>query len=62
MLMPPMRNLSDQEVAAVLTYVRRAWGNTESPVDSAFVAEIRGVTTGRDRPYSVEELTAIIRQ
>ena len=38
-LMPPLGTLTDDEVAAVLTYVRREWGNTASPVDPADVKE-----------------------
>jgi mono/diheme cytochrome c family protein len=31
--MPPFRQLlDDSEVAAVLTYIRRAWGNGAAPV------------------------------
>lgn len=61
MLMPPLGQLSDDEVAAVLTYIRRAWGHGASPVEPDFVAEIRGETTGRDRPYTPDELRAVIR-
>lgn len=61
MLMPPLGYLSDDEVAAVLSYIRRAWGHGASPVDPDFVAEIRGETTGRDRPYTPEELRAVVR-
>jgi mono/diheme cytochrome c family protein/glucose/arabinose dehydrogenase len=61
MLMPPMGQLSDNQVAAVLTYIRRAWGHGASPVDPDFVAEIRGETTGRDRPYTPDQLRAVIR-
>lgn len=55
-LMPPMRGLSDDDVAAVLTYVRRAWGHRASPLDPADVDEIRGRTASRDRPWTEEEL------
>lgn len=56
-LMPPVGGtLSDEEIAAVMTYTRRAWGHHADPVDAAFVAEQRGQTTGRDRPWTEEEL------
>jgi cytochrome c6 len=35
-------DLSDAEIAAILTYVRSAWGNHASPVDAATVAAVRG--------------------
>lgn len=39
--MPNFRGLSDEEIAAVTSYVRQAWGNTAGPVDPALVAEVR---------------------
>ncbi|MGH8674350.1 MAG: c-type cytochrome [Burkholderiales bacterium] len=42
--MPPFaQNLSDQEVAAVVTYIRFSWGNSAPPVSPAEVASARGV-------------------
>jgi mono/diheme cytochrome c family protein len=34
-------NLSDQEIADVLTYVRNAWGNAAQPLQAAEVAKLR---------------------
>jgi mono/diheme cytochrome c family protein len=48
--------LSDDEIAAALTYIRRAWGQTAPPVDPADVRQIRGATAGRNRPWTPEEL------
>ena len=39
--MPGFARLDDDEVAAVLTYIRRSWGNSAEPVTSSFVARIR---------------------
>jgi mono/diheme cytochrome c family protein/glucose/arabinose dehydrogenase len=39
--MPPMAQLNDEDLAAVLTYVRREWEHTASPVDAKFVKGIR---------------------
>jgi len=59
-LMPPLGAvLSDEQIAAVLTYVRREWGNTGAPVDAAAVARIRPLTTGRTRPWTDEDLAGI---
>jgi hypothetical protein len=44
----------------VLTYVRREWGHTASPVDPAEVATTRTATASRTRPWTNEELTALI--
>lgn len=34
-------DLDDAEIAAALTYVRSAWGNTAGPVSAALVAAVR---------------------
>jgi mono/diheme cytochrome c family protein len=39
-------DLSDADIAAVLTYVRSAWGNHAPPVDVAAVAAVRGGVAG----------------
>ena len=48
--------MSDEQIAAVLTYVRREWGQTGSAIDAATVAQVRGATAGRARPWTAEEL------
>ena len=56
-LMPPLGSvLTDDQVAAVLTFVRRSWGNQGTPVDPADVAAIRKETAGRTRPWTEKEL------
>jgi len=60
-LMPPLAALDDTELAAVLTYVRRAWGNTASAVPPDAVKEIRGLTKPRTRPWTADELRALPR-
>ena len=65
-LMPPLGSaLNDEQIASVLTYIRREWGNTGSPVAADDVAEIRGLTqsshaavdgcgaSGRTRPRAL---------
>ncbi|HEY2433283.1 MAG TPA: PVC-type heme-binding CxxCH protein [Vicinamibacterales bacterium] len=60
-LMPPLGNvLSDDQIAAVLTYVRREWGHTASPVDAAVVAATRKATVDRARPWTNDELTKLL--
>jgi mono/diheme cytochrome c family protein len=59
-LMPPLgAALSDEQVAAVLTYVRRAWDNAGSPITAADVAPIRALTAGRTSPWTDAELAAL---
>lgn len=55
-VMPAAPVKSDEEIAAVLTYVRSAWGNSGSPVDAAFVAKIRDETKDRNRSFTTKEL------
>ncbi len=51
--------LDDEQVASVVTYIRREWGQTGSPVDPAAVAGIRAQTADRVRPWTPEELAAL---
>jgi len=59
-LMPPLgAAFDDEQVAAVLTYVRREWDQTGSPIDAATVKDIRAQTAGRTRPWTADELARI---
>ena len=61
-LMPSLGTmLSDDEIAAVLTYIRREWGHTAGPVAPADVARTRRENAGRTRPWTVPELTQLLR-
>lgn len=58
-LMPPLGGaLNDEQIASVLTYIRREWGNTGTPVIADDVTEVRGLTKTRTRPWTDAELTA----
>ena len=60
MLMPPVGGtLTNEQVASVLTYVRRSWGNTALPISPAEVQEARGASAGRKRAWTEAELAAI---
>ena len=54
--MPSWMIFDDEQIAAILTYVRREWGNTGSPIDPALVTEIRQATSGRDDAWTAAEL------
>jgi mono/diheme cytochrome c family protein len=59
-LMPPIgAALSDADIASVLTYVRREWGQAGAPVDPAMVQAIRAATADRTRPWTDDELFAL---
>ena len=56
-LMPPIGSkLSDAQIANVLTYVRREWGQTATPVDADTVKAVRALSIGRSRPWTDDEL------
>ena len=60
--MVPWRGaLTDEEIAAVLTYVRQnpEWGNNAPAVKPERVKEVREKTKSRNQPYSPEELLKI---
>jgi len=56
-LMPPLNTLTDEQLAAVLSYVRWEWGNQAASVRPEDVREVRGATASRTRPWTREELT-----
>lgn len=59
-LMPPIGAvLNDDQIAAVLTYIRREWGNAATPVDPALIKTIRALTAGRAKPWTDAELLAL---
>jgi mono/diheme cytochrome c family protein len=60
-LMPPIgAGLTDDQIAGVLTYIRREWGQRGDPVDPAAVAAVRKSTAERTRPWTEDELLAIV--
>ena len=48
--------LKDEEVAAVLTFVRNTWGNKAAPVTAATVKDVRAKTIDRTIFWKPEEL------
>ena len=59
-LMPPLGGaLTDPQIAAVLTFVRRAWGHQAPAVDEAAVAGVRKQTSDRTRPWTEAELSQV---
>jgi mono/diheme cytochrome c family protein len=60
-LMPPLgMTLTDEQIAAALTYIRREWGQSGSPVDPATVRTVREQTAARTRPWTHDELVAML--
>jgi hypothetical protein len=55
--MPSLAALNDESIAAILTYIRRAWDHEAEPVLSSLVTEVRQATLHREVPYTPEDLT-----
>lgn len=55
-VMPAWSQLSDEQIAAVLTYIRGSWGNSAGAVAPELVAAVRAQTDGRRRPWTTDEL------
>jgi len=54
--MPPMGVLSDEDIAGVLTYVRREWEHNGTPVDAKFVTGIRKQFADHPNSWTSDEL------
>lgn len=59
--MPQWKQLTDEEIADVLTYIRSDWGNHGSPIDPSFVAQLRKQSESETDPWTQPELMAIPR-
>lgn len=57
--MPSLKVLPDEEIAAILTYIRSAWGHAAGPVTPADVAGIRAATADRQAPWTEGELKEV---
>jgi mono/diheme cytochrome c family protein len=50
--MPAWKSLSDDELAAVLTYIRSDWGNAAPPLKVETIKNQRELTQARTEPYA----------
>ena len=58
--MPGLKVLDDEQIASVLTYIRREWGHEAGPIEPAVVAKIRKETAGRgDQQWTADELSKL---
>lgn len=51
--------LKDDQIAAVLTYIRSEWGNDAPPISPEFVAKVRAENADRSTPWTQPELQGI---
>lgn len=54
--MPPLPTFTDEQIAGVLTYIRREWEHNASPVAPADVAKIREANKTRTHSWTADEL------
>ncbi len=59
LLMPPMGTLDNQQLADILTYIRRAWGHEAEPISSEVLEGVRAASKGRTTPWTASELSAL---
>jgi len=57
--MPPWKQLKDEQIALILTYIRNEWGNSAPAITADQVAAIRAETEGVREPYTQAQLQAI---
>ena len=57
--MPALSVFDDDQIASILTYVRREWGHTGSPVEPELVKKARAETEKREEAWSEAELLKI---
>ena len=58
--MPPWKTtLSDEQIAHVLTFIRREWGNNAPRVTPEEVADVRAQVKSRDTPFTPGELETL---
>jgi mono/diheme cytochrome c family protein len=58
-VMPAAPRSNDADLAALMTYVRRAWGNGADPVTEDMVKQVRVLTTRRNRAWTSEDLEKV---
>jgi mono/diheme cytochrome c family protein len=53
--------MDDAQIASLLTYIRRAWGNEAQPVETSAVRDVRSATADRQKPWTEEELLKFVK-
>ncbi|HEY6168025.1 MAG TPA: c-type cytochrome [Verrucomicrobiae bacterium] len=57
--MPSFDSLDDEQLASILTYIRREWDHTFDPVEPATVAKVRAATKTRGEAWTEAELKKV---
>lgn len=60
LVMPPWKAaMNDENIAAVMTFIRRSWENDADPVTPQQVAEVRKEISGREEPFTESDLQEV---
>ena len=51
--------MSDDDLAAALTYIRQSWGNKAPEITPEMVKKVRGELGGRAQPFTGDELSKV---
>jgi mono/diheme cytochrome c family protein/glucose/arabinose dehydrogenase len=57
----PALGASDEDIAAVLTYIRREWGNGADPIDAETVRSVRAANSSRKMSWRASELEELLK-
>lgn len=57
--MPPLNILDDAQIAGLLTYIRREWGHTASPIKEEAVAQTRKATEAQQEAWTEADLLKV---
>ena len=57
--MPQWKQLTDDQIASLLTYIRSDWGNNAPAIDPAFVTQIRKGDGSQSDPWMQAQLLAV---
>lgn len=60
--MPAWSNFSNEELAGVMTYIRKSWGNEASEVSAELVSDVRQSQGRRSAPWTQYELEQVKAQ
>jgi mono/diheme cytochrome c family protein len=51
--------LSDRQIAGVVSYIRSAWSNDAPAIEPSLVEKLRSETTDRSSPWTAQELESL---
>lgn len=58
-VMPSFSTMDNEDLAAIMTYIRREWGHTADPVSAGLVGGIRYRSQGKVTPWKAGELMEV---